>query len=141
MANGIVPISQAMVLCDGYHQSPSTLRISLLETIANVLLAEVFPQPWSPIAVYLLLTSGHSLSDLTLRWIGPDGQPLSGSEQTLEVDFVGPLEMRDVVFLCDGLVFPEPGEYHVELSVGGEVVADRRLFVLAGSGEEPGGLP
>ena len=137
MANGILPISQTMVLCDGYHQSPSTLRISLLDTIANILLAEAFPQPWSPIAVYLLLTSGHGLTNLTLRWTGPDGQPLPGSEQTSEVDFVGPLEMREVVFLCDGLVFPEPGEYRVELSVAGEVVADRRLFVLAGSGEEP----
>jgi hypothetical protein len=41
--------------------------------------------------------------------------------------------MFDVVFLCDGLVFSEPGEYRVEVSVAGEVVADRRLFVLAES--------
>src|SRR5437868_8680881 len=98
MANGISPICQAMVLCDGYHQSPSTLRISLLDTIANVLLAAEFPQPWSPITAYLAVTSGHGPTDLTLRWIGPDGQLLAGSEQRLEVDFGSPLEMREVVF-------------------------------------------
>jgi hypothetical protein len=129
----MLPISQALILCDGFYQSPSTLRISLLDTIHNVLLAQVFPQPWSAMVVYLLLTSGHGRTALTLRWIGPDGEPLPGSEQSQEVDFASPLEMFDVVFVCDGLVFPEPGEYRVEVTVAGEFVADRRLFVFAES--------
>ena len=141
MANGIAPICHAMVLCDGYHQSPSTLRFSLLDTIGNVLLAEEFPQPWSPIAVDLVVTSGHGLTELTLRWIGPDGQVLPGSEQRLDVDFGSPLDMREVVILCDGLVFLEPGEYRVEVSGAGDVVAERRLFVFPAPGSEPGGSP
>ena len=134
MGKGIPPICQAMVLCDGLYQSPSTLRMSLLETIGNRLLADDFPQPWSPIAVYLVLTSGHGSTDLTLRWIGPDGEPLPGSEQQLEVDFTDALEMREVFFFCDDLVFPGPGVYRVELIVAGNVVADRRVFVLPPSG-------
>jgi hypothetical protein len=39
MGEGIPPICQAMVLCEGLYQSPSTLRMSLLETIGNRLLA------------------------------------------------------------------------------------------------------
>jgi hypothetical protein len=134
MEQGIPPICQAMVLCDGLHQSPSTGRMSLLETIGNRLLAADFPQTWSPIAVYLVLTSGHGSTALTLRWTGPDGEPLPGSEQQLEVDFADPLEMHEVFFFCDGLVFPEPGEYRLELIVAGEIVTDRRLFVHSPSG-------
>jgi hypothetical protein len=139
MASGIRPICQAMVLCDGYHQSPSTLRISLLDTIANVLLADAFPQPWSPIAVYLVLTGGHGLTELTLRWIGPDGDPLGESEQKIDVEFGSPLETREVVLVCEGLVFPELGEYRIELIVSGEIVADRRVFVFPVSDQASGG--
>jgi hypothetical protein len=134
MEVGIPPICQAMVLCDGLDRSPSTGRVSLLETIGNRLLAYDFPQPWSPIAVYLVLTSGHGSTALTLRWIGSDGEPLPGSEQQLEADFADPLEMLEVFFFCDDLVFPGPGVYRVELLVAGNVVADRRLFVHSPSG-------
>jgi hypothetical protein len=139
MANGVQPICQAIVLCDGFHQSPSSLRFSLLDTIGNVLLADAFPQPWSPIVVYLVLTGGHGPTELTLRWIGPDGEPLGESEQRIDVEFGSPLETREVVLVCDGLVFPELGEYRVELSVTGEIMADRRVFVFPVSGQEAGG--
>jgi hypothetical protein len=130
MGEGIPPICQAMVLCEGLYLSPSTLRMSLLETIGNRLLANDFPQPWSSIAVYLVLTSGHGSTVLVLRWLGPDGEPLPGSEQQLEVDFTDALEMREVFFSCEELVFPEPGEYRVELITAGNVLAERRLFVF-----------
>jgi hypothetical protein len=78
MAEGIASICQAMVLCEGLYQSPSTGRMSRLETIGNLLLADGFPQPWSHIVVYIILTSGHGPTDLTLRWIDPDGELLPG---------------------------------------------------------------
>jgi hypothetical protein len=134
MGKGIPPICQAMVLCEGLDQSPSTLRMSLLDTIGNRLLANHFPQSWSPIAVYLVLASGHGSTVLMLRWIGPDGKPLPGSEQQLEVDFASPLDMREVFFFCDELVLTEPGEYRVELITAGDVIAERRPFVLPPSG-------
>jgi len=126
MEREIPPICQAMVLCDGLYQSPSTLRMSLLDTIGNLLLADDFPQRWSPIVIYLVLTSGHGSTILMLRWIGPDGEALPESEQQREVDFESPLEMREVFFSCDELVFPEPGEYRVELITAGNVLAERR---------------
>ncbi len=95
MEKGIPPICRALALCDGLYRSPSTGRMSLLETIGNGLLAVDWPQPWSPIAVYLVLTSGRGSTTLTLRWTGPDGEPLPGSEQQLEVDFASPLEMLE----------------------------------------------
>lgn len=134
MEKGIPPICQAMVLCDGLYQSPSTLRMSLLDTIGNRLLADHFPQPWSPIAVYLVLTSGHGSTVLVLRWIGPDGEALHESEQQLEVDFASPLDLREVYFSCDELIFPGPGEYRVELITADDILAERRLFVLPPSG-------
>jgi hypothetical protein len=63
-----------MVLCDGLYQSLSTLRISLLNTIGNTLTTNDFPQPWSLIEVYLVLTSGHGPAVVTLLFV----LPLSG---------------------------------------------------------------
>jgi hypothetical protein len=48
MEDGIPPNCQAMVFCEGHFQSPSTLRVSLLETIGNRLLANDFPSPALP---------------------------------------------------------------------------------------------
>jgi hypothetical protein len=109
MGKEIPPICQAMVLCDGLYQSPSTLRMSLLDTIGNMLLADDFPQHWSPIVIYLVLTSGHGSTVLTLRWIGPDGEPFPAFEQQREVNFESPLEMHEVFFSCDELVFCRAG--------------------------------
>jgi hypothetical protein len=130
MENQIPPICQAIVLCDGLHQSPSTRRISLLETIGNILKANDFPQSWSPIVAYFILTNGRGRADLTLRWTDPDDEPLPGSEQHHEIEFGDPLETYEVFFYCDGLVFPEPGEYRIELLIADKIVADRRIFVL-----------
>jgi hypothetical protein len=127
-----IPICQAMVLCDGFHQRPSTRRISLLETIGGELRANGFPQPWSSIAVYLVLTNGRGVAEFVLRWAGADRESLPGTEQRLSVDFGSPLDTHETVFLCDGLVFGEEGEDFVEVSVAGPIVADRRLFVSAG---------
>jgi hypothetical protein len=80
-----------------------------------------------------VLTSGHGSTVLVLRWLGPDAEPFPGSEQQLEVDFTDALEMREVFFSCEGLVFTEPGEYRVELITAGNVLAERRLFVFSPS--------
>jgi hypothetical protein len=130
MANGIPPICKAMVLCDGLYQSPSTHRFSLLETLGRNLQAVTFPQPWSPIGVYLVSTSGHGLTGLTLRWINEAGEQLPDTEQYMEVDFGDPLDVEEVAFFCEGLTFPAPGEYRVELCVADELVMGRSLLVL-----------
>ena len=100
MVNEITSICHAMVLCDGLYQSPSTGKISLLDTIGNLLAANDFPQPWSTIVVYFALTSGHGPTTLTLRWMGPDEKSPPGAEQYMEIDFANPLEMWEVHFSC-----------------------------------------
>jgi hypothetical protein len=136
METRILPVCLAMVLCDGLHQSPSTGKISLLDIIGNRFEADAFPQLWSTIVVYLSLTSIHGSVILTLRWIGPDGHPLPGPDQHREIEFADPLSIYEVFFYCDDLVFPEPGEYGVELIVADEIVVDRRLFVFLASSQE-----
>jgi hypothetical protein len=41
-----------------------------------------------------------------------------------------PLAVIDLDFVIGGAVFPEPGEYRVQLIVAGETIIERRLLVI-----------
>ncbi len=58
-------------------------------------------------------------------------------EARSRVRFPSPLAVAQIVIDADDLVFPEPGEYRVQVLWGAELLLERRIVVLIGESEPP----
>jgi len=55
-------------------------------------------------------------------------EPVFGYEPVL--DFSDPTDEREAVFLLRNLVFPEPGDYRLQLWGAGQLLRERRFLVI-----------
>jgi hypothetical protein len=100
----------------------------------HTLTALEFPFRYPTLAVYVALTEGYGETPLQLRLIDVDEarEPISDTETV--ADFADPFAIVELVFVLSNLVFPEAGEYRLQLFGAGEPLVERRLYV---SQDEP----
>jgi len=130
----------AMILAEVVHPDSATGKFSILGTY-NAIGAASFPHRHPYLAVYLALTDGRGETPMTMRLIDADEErePVFESETTLNFD--DPTEVIELTFFQDNIVFPQPGEYRLQLFGAGEFLRERRLFVVPmqhpGDADEP----
>jgi hypothetical protein len=126
----------AMVLADNVLRDPGG-KCYIQGTYAAIFAPE-FPYRHPSIIAYIAITSGHGRTPLTVRLIDADEARPPVFEANAVIDFPDPLAMSEVVFAHYGVVFPEPGEYRLQLYGGGAPLRERRIQVGPPPGAEPG---
>jgi hypothetical protein len=122
------PIPLAMVVCDAIWIDPSTGKHFLLGLFSEIA-ARDFPAMHPLIAVHVCMTDaeGKILIKLQLVDVDESRDPLFMVENELEF----PDRRANIVMMAQlrGVVFPEPGEYRLQLFGRGELMLERRLLV------------
>jgi hypothetical protein len=134
MAKLVLPRVHVMVLCDAVEPSPGEEDVFDLRGVRTFLRADAFPYVHPQICIYLQVsghegtTSGH----VTFSHAATDEQLLF--QPIEELQFEGPLVLRQVPVQIVDCAFPEAGLYYVQVFFGSKLVAERPLWLLASGG-------
>jgi hypothetical protein len=130
-----VPVEQqapevlALLIADYVHRDDSTGKFFILGTRASVG-AAAFPFNCPTLAVYSSLVDGRGETPIRIRLIDADEtrEPVLEFETTMT--FLDPTEEVEIVFRLVDLVFPEPGDYRLQLYGAGQFLRERRFLVI-----------
>src|SRR5262249_215710 len=122
------PLVLAMVLADTVVQDLPTGKNTIQGTY-RALDAADFPYVHPSMVVYVALTEGYGPTEVRLRLSDAHEPRPPLFEQEATVEFPDPLAEVEVVFAHRNIVFPEPGEYRLQLFGAGEPLRERRLDI------------
>jgi hypothetical protein len=122
------PVGLAMVVCDAVWRDPATGKHTLLGTF-SALFARQFPLRWPMMAVYCAVTECRGKVPVSIRIIDTNEERDPVAVSPGEIDLDDPLGVVEMVHMLGNLVFPEPGEYRVQLFADETLIVERRLVV------------
>ncbi len=119
----------ALVIADHVHRDDGGGKFFILGTRASIG-AAAFPFTCSSLAVYASLIDGRGETPMRLRLIDVDEarEPVLEFETT--VNFLDPTEEVELAFRLVDLVFPEPGDYRLQLYGADQLLRERRFLVI-----------
>jgi hypothetical protein len=119
----------AMILADAVLRDLATGK-NVIQGTFHVIAALSFPWTHPSMVVYVVLTEGYGNTPLKLRLVDVDESRPPIFELETVVNFPDPLVVLEVVFTRSNIVFPDAGEYRVQLFGAGEPLLERRLNVV-----------
>jgi hypothetical protein len=131
------PFALSMIICDAVHIDQSTGKAFLLGCFGSIG-AEAFPAQHPHMTVFVEVTDCRGRTPFAVRVIDVDERRAPLVEATTEVDMADPLEIRMLILPLEDLVFPEPGEYRVQLLSGDAPLMERRLLLRSSHEETTG---
>ena len=122
------PACLAMIICDHIWQDPATGKRTILGTF-NELCSPTFPAIHLNLAIYVSLTEASGTMSFRTRIVDVNDEraPVFEANETLK--FPGPQAVMDFDIKIETLEFPEPGDYRIQLFVGGEFITERKMMV------------
>lgn len=121
----------ALNVCDLLWTDPWNGKKTMLGMF-SVVQARQFPAVHPTITFHAALTNGRGKVSLKLRLVDTDEVRPAMIEFEAPVEFPDPRAVIDFVSSAVNVVFPEPGEYRVQLFANGELLSERRIVVLDG---------
>jgi hypothetical protein len=122
------PIVLGMILADTILLDVATGK-NVIQGTYQALEAATFPFTHPSIVVYVVLTEGYGETSVRLRLTDVDESRPPIFELETVVTFSDPFVVLEVVFRETRVVFPEPGEYRLQLFGAGEPLLERRVQV------------
>lgn len=119
----------SLVVCDQIITDRVTGKQSLIG-IFSVIHATNFPVNHPQLSVYTSLTSGHGAVELMIRIVDSNETRPPLVQGQGKVEFHSPLAVANLALQFHGLVFPEAGQYRVQLLSNGELLREARLHVM-----------
>lgn len=119
----------ALLIADHVHQDDSSGKFFILGT-RSAIGAATFPCNRPTLAVFTALTDGRGETVVKLRLTDVEEAYEPVFEYETVVDFSDPTDEREAVFLLRDLVFPEPGDYRLQLWGAGQLLRERRFLVI-----------
>ena len=119
----------AMLVCDQIITDRLTGKQSLIGMFSKVH-ARGFPASHPQLCVFVALTEGYGRTELTIRIVDSNDARPPIVEGKGRVEFQNPRAIANLALQFHGLVFPEPGEYRVQLYCRGELLREARLHLL-----------
>jgi hypothetical protein len=119
----------ALLICDQIITDRATGKQSLIGLFSKIHSAG-FPATHPQLSVFVVLTEGRGQTELTIRIVdGNEARPplVQGRGS---VQFRDPRAVANLALQFHGLVFPEPGEYRVQLWSGGTLLREARLHLI-----------
>jgi hypothetical protein len=130
-----VPVEQpppevlALVIADHVYRDDTSGKFFVLGTRASMG-AGALPFTCPSLAVYAGLINGRGETALRLRLIDVDEAREPVVEFETVVNFLDPTEELEIAFRLLDLVFPEPGDYRLQLYAAGQFLRERRFLVI-----------
>ena len=118
----------ALVVANLVVQDPNTGNFHILGTYTTVR-SSTFPFTCSSFAVYLALTDGHGECQVKLRLVDVDEARPPLLDGSFQVSFPDPNAAPEQVFVARHVVFPEPGDYRLQVLCRNELLSERRISV------------
>jgi len=136
MAAGTEPLVLAMVICDAVWQDAATGKFFLLGVFSSIS-AKKFPATHPMLAVWFALTDLRGKTPLKLRLVTVDEDAILCEEAGELADVGDPRVVAEIALHLQGVQFPMPGEYRMQLlGQEGALLAERRIMVLQITGDE-----
>jgi hypothetical protein len=127
---GPPPLVLAMIISDAIWIDPTTGKKTILGTF-SAMFGQTFPLTVHQLAVYIALTDAGGVVPLKLRLVDVDEIRDPVREMTLRPDFPDPISIMELGLHMKGIVFPEPGEYRLQLLTDdGRLLIERRILVM-----------
>ncbi len=128
-AKPVAPYAIALVVCDAIWRDPGTGKRTILGCFSTIG-ANSFPAKHPLISVYAAVTDAHGVVPITLRLVDVDeaGPPLA--ELKVEPKVEDPRIVLELEFGLINVVFPEPGEYRLQLMSLESLLMERRIVVI-----------
>lgn len=119
----------ALVAADHVYRDDVTGKLFILGT-RSAFGAVAFPFSCPSLAVYVSMIDGRGEKALLIRLIDVDAVREPVLEYETTVNFLDPTEEVEVVFRLEELVFPEPGDYRLQIHGAGQFLRERRLLII-----------
>ncbi len=123
------PTALALLVCDQIITDQLTRKQSLIGLFSKVH-AVGFPTAHPQLAVYVALTDGHGETELIIRIVDSNESRPPIVEGKGKVNFKDPRAVANLALQFQGLTFPEPGQYRVQLLAHGELLREARLELI-----------
>src|SRR5206468_1189132 len=124
------PLALALIVADHITRDLGTGKLSV-HGIFNAIGAFSFPWRHPSIMVYGALTDGRlGKTPIVLRLVDAEEERPPVAEATAEIEFPDPFAIVEFVLPMNGVLFPEPGEYRLQLHGAGTPLLERRIMVI-----------
>lgn len=134
----------ALIICDQIITDRMTGKQSLIGMYSQIMVPK-FPAAHPQLSVFVALTDGHGVANLTLRIVDANEARKPLVEGRGKVKFQNPRAIAYLALQFHGLVFAEPGAYRVQLFSGHALLREARLNLVKVKprprGGPPGGKP
>ena len=122
-----LPACISIIVCDEIYRLEGG-KLLLVGTF-NAIAVRKLPAEVPRLAVLYTLTSGRGDVPVTLRITPADEDHPPAFEATESARFADPLEVHEAAAYIRGFQLNTAGKYWVELRAGGQILAQRPLFV------------
>ena len=129
MPNLPKPDVLAMLVCDQIITDRLTGKQSLIGMFSRIH-AMGFPATHPQLCVFVALTDGHGKTDLSIRVVDANEARPPIVEGKGSVSFKDPRTIANLFLQFHGLVFPQPGEYRVQLYSDDQLLREARLELI-----------
>lgn len=129
MPNLPKPDVLAMLVCDQIITDRLTGKQSLIGMFSRIH-AMGFPATHPQLCVFVALTDGHGKTDLSIRVVDSNDARAPIVEGKGSVSFKDPRTIANLFLQFHGLVFPQPGEYRVQLYSDNQLLREARLELI-----------
>ena len=123
---GLEPDILSLIVCDQIITDRVTGKQSLIGMFSRIH-ASRFPATQPQLCVHVSLTEGRGKTPVMIRIVdSEDSRPPIVQGQGV-VDFKNPRAVANLALQFYGLVFPQPGEYRVQILSSGTLLREARL--------------
>jgi len=130
----------AVLICDQIITDRLTGKQSLIGMFSRIH-SRVFPALHPQLSVFVALTDGHGKTELTIRIVDSNESRRPLVEGKGVVQFQSPRAIANLALQFNGLRFPEPGQYRVQLWSGTALLKEARLELVPAVARPPQGQP
>ena len=130
-STGLVPDVLSLIVCDQIIADRLTGKQSLIGMFSRIHAAR-FPATQPHLCIHVVMTDGRGKTPVDIRIVDSDDARPPVVRGRGMVDFKNPRAVANLSLQFYGLVFPESGEYRVQISCRGTLLREARLeLVLA----------
>ncbi len=126
--NRVVPVKEAMLLCDSIITEIGTNKKSLIGIFENISTI-IFPCSHYRLGVYIKFANAEGKYNFKLELLDLENNQIIGQGSIPELAISDRLGSYELVFNLDGLVFKHSGKYDFRVSYDGVIFANKTFNV------------
>jgi len=134
--SGLEPDVLSLIICDQIITDRVTGKQSLIGMFSRIH-ATKFPATQPQLCVHVSMTEGRGQTPVMIRIADSDDSRPPIVEGQGMMDFKSPRAIANLSLQFYGLVFPQPGEYRVQILSGGTLLREARMELVQAKPRQP----